>query len=180
MKVLKIILGILIAIIALPLIIALFIDRDSKVEREIVIEKPKQEVFQYLRTLKNQPEYSKWAKMDEYAKRTFTGADGQVGSKYAWESDSTNVGRGEQTITAIIEGERVDYELHFIEPFESKDNTYFIFEEAESNKTKVIWGYEGKMKYPMNLMKLFMDFDEMLGSDFQYGLDNAKKIIESK
>ncbi len=180
MKVLKIILITLVIIIAMPLIIALFIDQETKIEREIVIDKPKQEVFDYLRNLKNQPEYSKWAQMDLYAKRTFTGENGQVGSKYAWASDSANVGQGEQIITGISEGNRIDYELHFIAPMESRDKTYFIFEEVTSSQTKVLWGYEGKMNYPMNLMKLAFDFEEMLGGDFEYGLKKAKDLIESK
>jgi len=34
------------------------------------------------------------------------------------------------------------------------------------------------MKYPMNLMFLFMDFDKMLGDDLQTGLDNLKTVLE--
>ena len=36
----------------------------------------------------------------------------------------------------------------------------------------------GKMKYPMNLMTLFMDMETMLSSDLDEGLKNLKEILE--
>jgi hypothetical protein len=46
--------------------------------------------------------------------------------------------------------------------------------------TKVKWGFDGKMNYPMNLMLLFMDFDAMLGKDMEQGLSNLKMIVEKQ
>ena len=46
------------------------------------------------------------------------------------------------------------------------------------NETTVSWGFNGKMKYPMNLMLLFMDMEEMLGNDLQTGLENLKNVLE--
>ena len=96
------------------------------------------------------------------------------------ESTDKNVGKGEQEITGIVEGERIDYELRFVEPFESKEHAYMILESVSENQTKVIWGFKGKMPYPMNIMMLFMDFEEMIGNDFEIGLARLKEIMESK
>lgn len=58
MKVLKKI-GIgLIALIALVFIVGLFVKKEYGVEREIIINKPKAEVFNYIKYLKNQDNYS--------------------------------------------------------------------------------------------------------------------------
>ena len=57
LKKILIVVGILIAI---PLIVALFVKKDYSVEKEIVINKPKTEVFEYIKLLKNQDNYSKW------------------------------------------------------------------------------------------------------------------------
>ena len=54
MKILKIILIVLGLIIAMPLVIALFVKKDYAVEREIIISKPKQEVFDYVMRNKSQ------------------------------------------------------------------------------------------------------------------------------
>lgn len=51
--------------------------------------------------------------------------------------------------------------------------------EAIGNQaTLVKWGFYGEMKYPMNLMLLFMDMDEMLGPDLEQGLNSLKGILE--
>lgn len=34
------------------------------------------------------------------------------------------------------------------------------------------------MKYPMNLMMLFMDMEKQLAPDLQNGLDNLKTLLE--
>jgi len=54
MKNLKRILVILAIIIAFPLIAALFVKREFTSERQININKPKQEVFDYIKHLNNQ------------------------------------------------------------------------------------------------------------------------------
>ncbi|MBP6663809.1 MAG: polyketide cyclase, partial [Chitinophagales bacterium] len=64
----KILLGI-VGIIALLLIAALFVDKDFSAQRSIVINKPKSEVFAYLKSLKNQDNWSVWGKRDPNMKK---------------------------------------------------------------------------------------------------------------
>lgn len=180
MKILKIILLVIAILIVIPLIVALFVAKEYAVERYVEINKPKSEVFDYVKYLKNQDNFSKWASMDPNMKKEFKGEDATVGFISAWESTDKNVGKGEQEITGIVEGERIDYELRFIEPFESKEHAYMILESVSENQTKVIWGFKGKMPYPMNIMMLFMDFEKMIGTDFEVGLARLKEIMESK
>jgi hypothetical protein len=180
MKVVKKILFGLLAIIAFLLLIALFLPKKYAVEREIIIDSPKDSVFTYVKHLKNQDDFSVWAKIDPAMKKKFTGTDGTVGAISAWESQDKNVGIGEQEITKITEGERIDFELRFKVPFESTDNAFMITKSLSSNQTKVIWGFNGAMPYPMNLMLPIMDMDEMLGKDLETGLKNLKFNLENK
>lgn len=166
-------------LIAIPFILALFIKKDYAVEREVTINKPKDVVFAYVKYLKNQDNYSKWAKMDPQMKKTYRGTDGTVGFVSAWDSEDENVGKGEQEIIKITEGERIDYELRFFEPFESTEPAYIITESLSDDQTKVKWGFKGHMDYPMNLMFLFMDMEEMIGADLDTGLQNLKNILEN-
>lgn len=179
MKILKKILIVLAIIIALPFIIALFIKKEYAVEREIAIDKPKQEVFDYVKYLKNQDNYSKWATMDPGMEKTYKGTDGTVGFVAAWNSQKKDVGKGEQEIKKITEGERIDFELRFLEPFQSVEPAYMSTEAIAENKTKVKWGFNGHMPYPMNLMLLFMNMEEMIGNDLQTGLSNLKEVLEN-
>jgi hypothetical protein len=173
----KILLGFVI-IIALALIIPLFTHKEYAVVREISINKPKAQVFEYVKYLKNQNEFSVWARMDPSMKKEFRGTDGTVGFVSAWNSQDENVGKGEQEIKKISDGERIDYELRFIEPFEATDYAYMITENENDNATKVKWGFNGKMDYPMNMMLLVMDMDKMLGKDLETGLQNLKSNLE--
>lgn len=180
MKALKIIGLTLAGIIVLILITGLFIDGKYAVEREVTINKSKQEVFDYLKYLKNQDNFSVWAKMDPEMKKEFRGDDATVGFISAWDSKNPDAGKGEQKIIKIAEGERIDYELHFIEPFESTDYAYMTTEAVSENETKVKWGFNGKMKYPMNLMLLTMNMEEMLAPDLENSLSSLKTILEQQ
>lgn len=179
MRILKRILVGIVVLIVLILIIALFVKKDFASEKEVVINKPKQEVFNYIRQLKNQENYSVWAKMDPNMKKDYKGTDGTEGFVYSWEGNG-DVGKGEQTIKKITDGQRIDFELHFIKPFESTSPAYMTTEEVSPTQTKVKWGMSGKMVYPFNIMGLFMNMSEMVGKDFQTGLDNLKVVLEKQ
>jgi hypothetical protein len=178
MKILKIIGLAILGIIVLALIVASVADKEYAVEREITIDATHQEVFDYVKYLKNQDNFSKWSSMDPYMKKEYKGVDGTVGFISSWESDSSDVGVGEQEILAIDKN-RIEYALRFKEPFEANDKAFMQFEPIGDNQTKVTWGFEGTMDFPMNLMLVVMDFDDMLGADLEYGLEELKEIIES-
>ncbi len=178
MKFLKRLLVFIVAIIVITLIIALFIKQEMNAEREVVINKPTQDVFNYIKQLKNQNEYSKWSGMDANMKKEYRGTDGTVGFVSAWDSDNNDVGKGEQEIKKITEGERIDYELRFIKPMESTSTAYMSTESITDSTTKVKWGFAGKMNYPFNIFKLFMDVEKSLGDDFSTGLTNLKNKLE--
>jgi hypothetical protein len=93
------------------------------------------EVFDYVRLLNNQDNFSKWATMDPAMKKSFSGTDGTVGFVSAWESKKKDVGKGEQEIIKITEGQRIDYELRFKEPFEATDLAYITTEPISENQT---------------------------------------------
>lgn len=175
MKILKIILGGIVGLIALALIVALFVKKEYAVEREIVINKPKQEVFDFIKLIKNQDLYSVWNRRYPNKTTDYKGTDGTVGFVYAW-NDKESV--GEQEITKITDGERIDMALRFKVPFEADDKAYMTTEALADGKTKVKWGFNGAMKYPMNLMLLFFNMEDMLGKDLEKGLADLKVVLE--
>ena len=172
-----IILYIVLGLIAALLIAGLFISKDMKATRSIFINKANAEVFNYIKYLKNQQNYSKWASLDPNMKNEFRGADGEVGFVNSWTGNK-KVGQGEQEIKGIEEGRRFITELRFIKPFKSVAKATMSTESINENCTKVSWGFEGRMNYPMNVMKLFMNMDKTVGDDFSIGLNNLKTILE--
>ncbi len=170
-------LGIL-GLLILVLIIAAIVKKEYAVVSEINISKTKQEVFDYLKLLKNQDNFSKWALMDPNMKKEYLGTDGTIGFVSTWESNQKNVGKGEQEIKKIRLSERIDFEIRFIKPFAGVASAYMTTEPISANETKVKWGFDSKMKYPMNLMLLFMNMEKMIGNDLSTGLSNLKSILE--
>jgi len=117
--------------------------------------------------------------MDPQMKKTYTGTDAEVGFISAWDSTDKNVGVGEQEIKKISENERIDFELRFLKPFKALHLAHMSTAKISDNQTKVLWSFEGYMKYPMNLMMLFMNFDKMIGDDLATGLSRLKDNLES-
>ena len=172
-KVLSLIIGVLVILV---LILGLFAKKEMQADKEIVINKPKALVYDYIKLLKNQNDYSKWASMDANMKKSFSGTDGTVGFISAWDGNS-DVGKGEQEIKKI-EGDRIDYELRFEKPFKSTNTAYMSTTALTDSTTKVTWGFAGKMNYPLNAMSLFVDMGKKVGDDFGEGLINLKNILE--
>jgi hypothetical protein len=178
-SVLKLIAALLAAFIVFIFVASFIVGTDFSLERSVVIDKPKGEVFEYVRYLENQYNYSVWGAMDPDMTQEFRGEDGTAGFVSAWEGNE-DVGRGEQEIVSITEGERIDYELRFFEPFESTSDAYMITESVMEDQTRVTWGFAGSFPRPMNLMLLFMDMNEMIGRDYETGLSNLKTILENE
>src|SRR6478752_6319146 len=112
MQILLIIVASIAGLVALIFIVALFVPTKYTIQKEIIINKPKQEVFNYIKYLKNQDNFSKWVMTDPNMKKTYTGDDGTVGFVYAWDGNK-QAGKGEQEIIKIAEGERLDVEVRF-------------------------------------------------------------------
>lgn len=89
-----------------------------------------------------------------YSTTDYQGEDGTMAFVYAWESEMQDVGVAEQEITDIVEGEKIETELRFKEPFVSTDQSYMITENITKGQTKVTFEYNGKMNYPTNLLIL--------------------------
>lgn len=170
------ILYILLAIVALFIILGMMAPKTYEVSRSIVISKPKKEVFKYLKSLKNQDDWSPWGKRDPNMEKQFTGTDGKVGATSHWKGNK-EVGEGEQEIKNIIEGERIESELRFLKPWKSTSDAFLSTEDAQGG-TKVTWGFKGHNKFPMSIMMIFMSMDKMIGKDFEEGLGDLKAKLE--
>jgi hypothetical protein len=171
-----IILLIITGIIALVIIMAFIMGKEMTIEHSIIIKKPKQVVFDYIKFVRNHDNFSVWNQMDPDMKKEYRGTDGQVGFVYAWESlKEKNVGKGEQEIVSIKDGESIEFDLRFTKPWENKAKSKMRVESV-GNDTRMTWGFYSQMGYPMNVMKGM--FAEMLGKDLIKGLENLKNVLE--
>lgn len=173
------VLYIILIIIALVLILALVVSRDANYEKSILIDAGIEKVWKNTNSLAAMDRWSPWNARDPQMERTLTGTDGQPGACQSWVSKNKNVGEGSQTILAVAAPKRLDTRLDFVKPFKSTANAYVVLSE-DGNGTKATWGFRSRMPYPMNLMKLFMNFEKSMDKDFGTGLGRLKDLSEKE
>lgn len=168
---------ILLVIAILLLILGLIAPKHFEVNRSIIVNKPLSEVFDYLKYIKNQNDWSPWKKKDPNMKQTFDGTDGEVGFISKWEGNKV-VGSGEQEIKRIVENESIETELRFLKPWKSQSDAYLRVVSLDNKQTNVTWGFSGRNKFPFSIFMLFMNMDKVVGKDFEEGLNNLKQQLE--
>jgi uncharacterized membrane protein len=175
MNILITIILIVAGIIALLLIMALFMKREHYVKREIIINAPLQKVFDYLKLLKNQDQFNKWAKVDPDRNWEYKGTDGTVGFIIAWKGNK-KAGEGEKEIMNIIEGKRIETQIRFVKPMVTTADVIMETESLSGNQTKVSLINTGTLKYPVNI---FIPIAEKkFPKDMDTSLSALKSILE--
>ena len=166
------------SIIGVFLILVLVAPKKYDVQRSIVINRPVSEVFDYIKYVKNQDNWSPWKKKDPNMKQTFTGTDGELGFVSHWVGNK-QVGEGEQEIMGIDHNKELRTQLRFLKPWKSVSDAYIRTQQTDPGKTKVTWGFYGSNKIPFNIFMLFMNMDKAVGGDFEEGLGELKEILEN-
>ena len=174
------ILIIILILVSIPFILALFMPEDYLIEKQVTINKPSQLVYDYIRMLRNSENYNKWVMMDPNMKKEFKGTDGTVGFVYSWDSTNRNVGQGQQEIIKLQDGQRVDYEIRFIRPFQGTSYAWLTTESTTPNQTMVNWSFRGIRNYPMRVMHNILNLKKVLGRDLQTSLHNLKAVLEKQ
>lgn len=149
------------------------------VSRTIVINRSKDEVYSFVRQLKKEPLWVPWFKRDPEAVLKYKGEDGKMGATFYWRGNK-KVGEGTQKIVKIKQGKVVETKLLFVKPVKIMALTYLAVKEIEAEKSKMVWGVRGHLAFPLTILSLFYSPERLLGKDFQIGLKNLKRILESR
>lgn len=173
---LKTILIVLVALIALVLIFATTRPDHFRVERSVVVAAPVERIFPLIDTLQNWRTWSPWERKDPAMQRTYTGSASGVGASYAWKGNK-EVGEGHMEIVESVSPSTVRFKLDFAVPFEAHNEAVFRLEPVTGG-THVSWAMTGASPFMFKLMGLFMNMDEMIGRDFEAGLATLKQQTE--
>ncbi len=155
MKVLKNVFYFLLGIVVLGLLAAAVMPKTYSVEVSETINRPKAEVYDYVKLFANQKEYSEWTKPDPNLVPIITGVDGTVGSKSYWKSSNSDVGEGSQTITAMDQNQ-ILLDLEFITPMEGHGKVVNTFQEVAKDKTLLTVKTEFDAPFPLNLPSILI------------------------
>ncbi|TIQ28859.1 MAG: polyketide cyclase [Mesorhizobium sp.] len=170
------ILVILVVIIAAVLVLAATRPNDFVVSRSASIRAPAEAIFPLINDFKNWPRWSPFEKLDPNMQRTLSGADSGRGAAYAWEGNS-KAGKGRMEITNSVPSSLVSLKLDFERPFRANNTVDFTLSPS-GDGTNVTWSMRGARPFIAKLMGLFMNFDALIGKDFEAGLDNLKHATE--
>ena len=179
MKVLKTVLYIILALIALLLISAALIDGKTYSEKSVSINASPDKVWQHTNSLKTMDQWSPWNKLDPNMKKNWTGTTGKVGEKNCWGGNE-NAGKGCQEVVKVDHtNKRIDTKIVFLTPFESV-NFAHVQVIPEGNGSKATWSFGSEIPYPWTITKLMYDLEELMGEDYQEGLNTLKKLSENQ
>jgi hypothetical protein len=172
----KLLIGVL-CLIALPFIVALFVPKSYTVSVSETINVSKDSVYNYIRILNNQKNYSVWVMEDPNLVPEIIGTDGTVGAIQKWNSTNENVGEGEQEITALTV-DRMDVDLRFKRPFEGTAKAANILKAVSENQTLVTGEFYSNDPYPFNLPS-YLFGRKMIEEAEAKNLKNIKRILET-
>ncbi|MCB9648218.1 MAG: SRPBCC family protein [Deltaproteobacteria bacterium] len=143
------------------------------VERSAVVPGAPAVAYGLVANFKGWQQWSPWDNLDPAMERTYSGAEAGQGAVYGWTSKNDQVGEGRMTITEAKPDERIEIKLEFIRPFADVNTIIFTFA-PEAEGTKVTWIMDGDKAFMEKAMGLFMNMDEMIGTDFEKGLNSMK------
>ncbi|PIF47162.1 uncharacterized protein YndB with AHSA1/START domain [Chryseobacterium sp. 52] len=171
---LKIIGGILLLFVVYAVIAILAFSKKNHFEKSVVINAPKDKVWQHVGSLKEYNVWDPFSKADKDIVITYSGAGDKVGDSYHWKGND-KVGEGEQSVAEMVPNEKLVTKLHFIEPFEGDAVANFILT-PEGSGTKVTWSIDNELNPMMKIMKPMVDRN--MNTMFDQGLGDLKKLAE--
>ena len=152
--------------------------KEYDVSRTVVINRPREEVFNFVRQLKKQHLWNPWFKRDIDALLKYKGDDGKVGASFYWKGNN-KVGEGIQRIVKVKQGRVFETKILFIKPVKVNALTYIAVKEIDSEKTKMVWGVRGNLAFPLTIISIFYSPEKALGEKFDEGLKELKYILEN-
>ena len=167
----------LMIIIAAVLLYAATRPNDFVTTRTATIKAPPEAIFPLINDFSRWPEWSPYEKLDPNMKRTLSGAQSGKGAAYAWEGNG-KAGKGRMEIVNSVPSSLVALKLDFEKPFRASNSVDFTLTPS-GDTTAVSWAMRGSRPFIAKLMGLFMNFDTLIGRDFEVGLANLKRNTEA-
>lgn len=176
MKVLKyVLIFILIVLIAGAIFVAVQ-PGTYDISRSRTINAPQKVVNNYITDYTRWPDWSPWLQQEPDAVITYGDKTSGVDASYSWKGEKLGEGSME---TVYISKDSISQRIKFISPYESSAMVYWTTE-AQENSTKVTWGMQGEMGFMEKAYAMLGGgMDNMLGPDYERGLEKLDSVIVS-
>ncbi|MGD9723493.1 MAG: SRPBCC family protein [Pirellulales bacterium] len=146
------------------------------VERTLAMHAPPERIFPLISDFHQWRSWSPYENRDPEMQRTYSGAASGTGAVYEWNGNNS-VGAGRMEILRSTPPSHVAIQLDFLRPFEGHNTAEFALQ-PQGDHTSVTWSMHGPARFISKLMSVFLNFDKMIGTDFENGLANMKATAE--
>jgi hypothetical protein len=167
---------ILLAVVAI-LVYAAVKPNEFRVQRTQRINAPPERIFALINDFHRWVAWSPYEKKDPAMTKSFSGSESGEGAVYAWAGDK-NVGKGRMEIMQSTLPRVIAIKLDFEAPFEAHNMAEFLLM-PDGDAIAVTWSVRGPQPYIAKVMSIFFNMDKMIGSDFEVGLGNLKRVAET-
>lgn len=173
MKALKILGGVLLAVVVAFFAVGVFLPTDYQVKRDVMINAPVEVAFPQVAIYKNWEAWSPWQLKDPTIQNSYGGEAGQVGSYMSWTGEKSGTGR--QTTTKLEPNARIESHLDFGDMGQA--NSYWEFHPVDGG-THVVWGFTTTLN---NIIARYfgLNLESALGAEYELGLSRLKTLVES-
>jgi hypothetical protein len=177
LKLKRLLVALVLLLAGLAIFVALQPD-DYRLTRSTTIAAPAAAIFPHVNDLHRWEDWSPWAKVDPNAKVAFAGAPAGQGAVFTWDGND-KVGAGTMTITESRPSDLIRIKTDFVKPFAGTSKTEFVFSQM-GGQTNVIWTMTGTHNFIGKAMCLVTSMERMLGPDFEKGLAQLKRVVETR
>ncbi len=153
--------------------------KEFEISRTVIINCPKEEVFNMVRQLKKEQLWMPWFADNYDGILKYKGEDGKIDAFLYWKGHKRFY-EGTQNITKLQQGKIIETKISVVKPFRMILLEYKGLKEIDDNKTKMVWGIKGYLAFPFSVLALIQPVDNAYGKELELGLKNLKTILEAK
>lgn len=168
--------GLVVGLIAALLVYAATRPDTFAVERRVVVRAPLAKIHPLIDDLRLFNTWNPFIRKDPAIKGSYRGPASGPGAGYDFTGNG-DVGQGSIEVVEPASPTLVTMKLDMIEPFEGHNIVEFKLR-PEGDATEVTWAMHGPSPFLARLAGLVFDMDRMIGTDFDAGLAELKRLAE--
>ena len=156
--------------------IGVFLSKEYRIEKQILINAPADSIFIMVKDLSSWPGWTTWSKeRDPSVKIVFEKKEGFV-SKMKWDGEELE--KGELILIKAVENSELNFELILEESFKSKGK--ILLEKMGNSKTTVKWIMEGNVGNNIPQRYFLLLAENFIAPDIESSLNRLKKLKEKE
>ena len=159
---------------SLFMIVSLFMESKWEIQKDIIIEASKEEIFPWINQSRNHAKWTPWDRNSDITiVYSFEGPEAGEGATVLWQGSNTKPGK--RVITNSFLNEKIEYMIYLDKKFSARGEV--VLETVEEG-TKVTWRDYGDLGWNLMGRLIAASANEQIGYSFEKGLMKLKGLVE--